>query len=111
MTTSAGVGNLPISTNGGDYPRWSRSRDRLELFFHSSDNRIVAAQIVTRAGRPEVKSLAPLFDARALPGSQRLFYDVAPDGRFLLAVPARETTEAQLTLVLNWPELIRARTP
>jgi serine/threonine protein kinase/Tol biopolymer transport system component len=109
VTSSTGVGRWQISRDGGNYPRWSP--DRRELFFHSPDNRILAAQIDTRTGRPEVKSLTPLFTARALPGAERFFYDVAPDGRFLLAVAASETTEAQLTLVLNWPELIRARTP
>jgi serine/threonine protein kinase len=51
------AGRVQIWPSGGNNPRWSRDRNRHELFFHSSDNKIVAAQIDTRGSQPEVKSL------------------------------------------------------
>jgi eukaryotic-like serine/threonine-protein kinase len=105
VTTSGGTGRWQISTAGGNYPRWSRKGR--ELFFHSPDHKIVAAAIDTSAGGVEVGSLTPLFNARAPEGFGRYFYDVAPDGRFLLGVPVSAAPQVQLTLVLNWPALMK----
>jgi serine/threonine protein kinase len=80
-----------------------------ELFFHSLDNKIVAAPITTAGDRIEVGSLTPLFDARAPDGFARFFYDVASDGRFLLSVPSASTSSAQINLLVNWPRLADGR--
>jgi Tol biopolymer transport system component/aminoglycoside phosphotransferase (APT) family kinase protein len=106
VTTAAGIGRWQISNAGGNYPRWSRNSP--EIFFHSPDNKIVAARIELHTDRIAVMSLTPLFEARAPDGFQRYFYDVAADGRFLLSVPtARATTDTQVNLILNWPALLK----
>ena len=73
-----------------------------ERAFHSLDNKIVAARIETSGDRIEVGALTPLFDARAPEGFARFFYDVAPGGRFLLAVPPPTTAVGQVNLLVNW---------
>ena len=39
------------------------------------------------AGTLEVTSVTPLFDCRPPEGFRRQFYDVTPDGRFLMVTP------------------------
>ena len=98
-------GQQQISTAGGSYPRW-RS-DGKELFYHSLDNRLMAATVRMDAARVEVDAIRPLFELRAPDGQPRNFYDVASDGqRFMIVVPD-ETASTQLTLVSNWPTLVK----
>lgn len=89
-----------VSSDGGIQPRWSRNSR--ELFY-------VAGKTM----------MAVPFGADGLPSgpASRLFdvpihvifrnfapfkYDVAPDGRFLIAVRASENPLPPLVLVLNW---------
>ena len=60
---------------------------------------------MTKAGI-DFAPIEPRFDARAAEGFGRFFYDVAPDGRFLLSVPASTSTTTELTLLTNWPALL-----
>jgi Tol biopolymer transport system component len=95
---------LQISSSGGEYPRWSR--DGKELFFYSS-GRMMAAAVRTTEGRLEVSGVTPLFECRPPEGFSRMFYDVAPDGRFLLMAGSGAPTLTRLTLITNWPQLLR----
>src|SRR5215207_7747828 len=65
---------IPISTAGGNFPRWSRTG--LELFYIAADNRITAATLSVGGGDLTVKSITPLFVAQPTEGLQRYFYDV-----------------------------------
>jgi Tol biopolymer transport system component len=108
LVRSGGAGGRQqVSVSGGNYPRWSR--DGRELFFHSLDNKIVAARIAAAGDRIEVGALTPLFDARAPDGFARFFYDVAPDGRFLLSVPPPTSSVGQVNLLVNWPRIVASR--
>ena len=99
-------GKWQISDNGGNYPRWRR--DGKELFFHSLDNRLMAATVRGDAGRVDVEAVRPLFAMRAPGGGLRSFYDASGDGqRFLLSVSEGQTTATPLTLVTNWPALLK----
>jgi len=99
-------GKQQISSAGGSYPRW-RS-DGKELFYHSLDNRLMAATVRVDAARVEVDAIRPLFELRAPDGLPRNFYDVASDGqRFMIIVPD-DTASTALTLVSNWPTLVKA---
>ena len=94
-----------ISRAGGGYPRW-RS-DQKELFYHSLDNRLMAATVRAEGGRVDVDAVQPLFDMRAPDGLLRNFYDVASNGqRFMIVVPD-DTASSPLTLVSNWPTLVK----
>lgn len=48
-----------------------------------------------------------LFDCRPPEGLRRMFYDVMPDGRFLMMTPTTDALPLSLTLTVNWPQLRR----
>ena len=94
-----------ISRAGGSYPRW-RS-DGKELFYHSPDNKLMAATVRADGGRVDIDAVQPLFEMRAPDGLQRNFYDVTRNGqRFMIVVPD-DTASTPITLVSNWPTLVK----
>jgi Tol biopolymer transport system component len=97
-------GRWQVSATGGNYPRWSH--DGSELYFHTADNKIAATKITETNDRIDFGPIVPLFDARAAEGFGRFFYDVAPDGRFLLSVPANTNLTSELAFITNWPALL-----
>ena len=92
------------STGGGEEPRWSH--DGSELFF-TQGYRVLAAT-VTGGASLEVAAAQPLFEKAFERGGLRPYYDVAPDGRFLM-VSDRPTTEFKL--ILNWFEELKRLVP
>jgi dipeptidyl aminopeptidase/acylaminoacyl peptidase len=86
-----------ISTNGGAVPRWRR--DGKELFFISSDRRVMALTVST--GTAFHAGVAkPLFQTHA---TGFLRYDVTADGqRFLVNTIVEEPNTSLPTIVLNW---------
>jgi protease II len=94
-------GKWQISTNGGDWPVWSR--DGRELYFISADNKMMAVEIKGsgagfQAGVPKV-----LFQ---VPAQEQ--YDVSKDGRFLIHVPVNQNaTDVPITVVKNWQAAIK----
>lgn len=98
-------GKKQISVAGGIYPRWRG--DGQGLFYHSPDNKLMAATIRSDAVRADVTSLKALFPMRAPSGGLRNFYDVTRDGqRFLWSVSAEDGTATPITLLTNWPALV-----
>ena len=103
-------GKWQISTAGGEGPRWSRNGK--ELFYHAG-NRMMVVPVKTsstfQAGTPQ-----PLFDNYFdLRSDAGAVYDVAPDGKWFLAVrPSSEQALArELHIVLNWFEELKGLTP
>ena len=101
-----------VSTDGGDQPLWGP--DGRELFYQSSAGSLVVVSVETdpsfRPGNPEV-----LFEDDYRRGFGR-GYDISPDGqRFLMikdTAPVDGTVvEAQIVLVQNWFEELKARVP
>lgn len=92
-----------VSNAGGGTPLWSR--DGKEIYFIARDNTIMAATIAMVNGEPRIGIPAPLFKAHP-----RNFdfgvYDVTRDGRFLISSAPDEST-APLTLISNWPALVK----
>jgi hypothetical protein len=88
-------GKWQISTNGGDYPVWSR--DGKELFYIAPDRKMMAVEVKSgpkfEAGTP-----TPLFTAR-LAG---VGFDVSKDRRFLIPIQAEQAASAPMTVVINW---------
>jgi Tol biopolymer transport system component len=91
-----------VSPAGGGYPRWSR--DGREIYFVSA-GRLFAASVRASATGVAVASVDPLFDVRPPSGFRRHFYDVGPDGRFLMMTETAPPGPTQLTLALNWSAL------
>ncbi len=92
-------------SKGGGLPRW-RS-DGAELFYMTTDGRIMSLSIHLgidgiEAGQPQM-----LFQTRPVPKSWNL-YDVSPDGqRFSVNVPLEWTSAAPITVVTNWTEKLK----
>jgi WD40 repeat protein len=85
---------IRVTTAGGTEPRWRR--DGSELYFRRGSG-IHAARFQIGSSTTAAPS-APLFDAGAAVRS----YDVSPDGRFLLNLPAPMQTPSSITLVHHW---------
>jgi Tol biopolymer transport system component len=93
-------GKWSVSPNGGSFPIWRR--DGRELFYRAPGGQLMAVPIA--AGSELQPGVAvPLFNPSAAVGALGLgtFYDVAPDGRFLINVFV-ERTSPPATVVLNW---------
>ena len=105
VTRFRGEGRWQVSSAGGSYPRWSS--DGRELYFYTPNNKISAVRIAASGDALEVGPVTPLFDARPPSGFGRYFYDVAPDGRFLLTVPTSTNTSTMVTLFVNWPATVQ----
>jgi eukaryotic-like serine/threonine-protein kinase len=106
---SRNAGRMQISIDGGIEPVWAR--DGTELFFRGS-GQIMAVRFAEGqtpvASRP-LPLLADGYSRNLGPIAQ---YDVAPDGRFLMAVPTKEAAlPAQLVLVHNWFEELNRKVP
>jgi Tol biopolymer transport system component len=102
-------GKWQVSREGGSQPRWRA--DGRELFYISTDRRMMAAQV--RTDQPAFETGAPqaLFETRlsnvegSNPWSQ---YAVAADGHaFLVNRLAADASSTPITVVLNWPALER----
>jgi eukaryotic-like serine/threonine-protein kinase len=97
------VGKWQVSANSGYLPVWSY--DGRELYFTNADNtRMMAAEIRPGAtfqnGPPK-----ELFPIRMAPSFSR--FDVGKDGRFLVPTITDESANVQITVVLNWPQLLK----
>jgi len=101
-------GKFLVSTAGGNDPRWRR--DGREIFYVSDgDKQMMATPVTANGSTVEVGAARPLFNLPALPTDQgRAFYDVSADGqRFLVNTVEEQAGVAPITVVVNWPALLR----
>ena len=92
-------GKWQVSPGGGCYPRWRH--DGKELFYLSTDNKIVAAEVRGDASSFSVGAVNALFETRVYRSAFGGF-DVAADGqRFIVAYEPGQPNVA-ITLVENW---------
>jgi len=100
-------GKWQVSTAGGDWPRWGR--DGKEIFYLAPGfDRLMAAAVNGGASAFEVGDVRPLFDTGGATPNQAWMYDISPDGqRFLVNTLAEEAASAPITLVVNWPALLK----
>jgi hypothetical protein len=103
----SGAGRWQLSTEGGSEPRWRA--DGRELFFIGPDHRMMAVPITGGAsfdhGLP-----VPLFATRVadFANPYRTSYAVTPDGqRFLVSGVAENATPPSVTVIVNWPALMK----
>ena len=109
-------GKLQISNGGGRYPVWSNNGR--ELFFRTDDNRIMVAAYKVKgdsfvADQPRVWSEKRIADmGSAIIGN----YDLAPDGKRVVALMPAETAKAQqaqnkVVFLMNFFDELRRKVP
>jgi len=101
-------GRWQITAQGGIEPKWKR--DGRELYYLALDGKLMAVPVnagaTFQAGSPSVLFQTPLLLNRGQSPRDRR-YDVAPDGRFLIAVPTSTApTQTPVTAVVNWTALL-----
>jgi len=91
-----------VSGNGGSFPRWSR--DGKELFYRALDGTLMVASVRNGLHGLEFGTPASLFRVPESVGMFAYPYDVAPDGKRILAlVPSKADTDIPSLIVLvNW---------
>jgi Tol biopolymer transport system component len=106
-------GQRQISIGGGRFPLWSR--DGRQLFFQTTDQRVIVVDYSTTrdsfaVGKPRQWAKTLLMDTGAYSN-----YDLAPDGKRIAAtvekaeISSQKTT--QLTVLLNFFDELRRRVP
>jgi len=101
------TGKWQISASGGEGPTWRR--DGKELFYLAPDNKLMALAVSTDSASFQAGIPKELFQAQLIPSrTLRNIYVVSPDGqRFLMLVPAGEAKPSPITVVVNWPTLLK----
>jgi eukaryotic-like serine/threonine-protein kinase len=110
-------GKWLVSAAGGTQARWSR--EGKELYYIAPDNRLMAVPIRSDSigGTFDIGATIPLFRTNIVTaGASGVIttasgpkpqYAVAPDGRFLMVVPATEATvPAPIAIVTNWTSIL-----
>ena len=94
-------GKYQISHAGGWLVRWSK---RNQLFFLTTGNQLMEADLSFNAQSLQVRALRPLFQVNLIDTAAPLF-DVSADGRRVLAVSPARAEASSIGLLLNWPAL------
>jgi eukaryotic-like serine/threonine-protein kinase len=96
-------GKWQVSVGGGEQPRWQS--DGRELFYLSSDSKMMAVPVTTGANF-EARTPVALFQAtprQPIPIFDLFVYDVSRDGqRFLINTQVKQPESAPMSIVLNW---------
>jgi serine/threonine protein kinase len=101
-------GKWQVSISGGDAPCWRK--DGLEIYYFSSDNKVMAADVAVKAGSVEVSHVRPLFEVPSIIQAPTTDFIAAGDGkRFLMNVPIERQNQTPLRLVLNWDLLLEKK--
>jgi Tol biopolymer transport system component/predicted Ser/Thr protein kinase len=103
-------GRKRISTAGGQFPEWGAGGR--ELFYLSPDDKLM--EVSLKVGADTIESSAPreLFQL-PLPGFGvgggvgRSPYEASRDGRRFLVLTSSETAPQPLTVIVNWPALLK----
>jgi Tol biopolymer transport system component len=98
-------GQWQVSTAGGGMPRWRA--DGKELFYIAADSKLMAVDITTgtafQSGVPHALFVTPIVPTMGV-----FRYAVTRDGkRFLMAVPAVQTAQPPVHIVVNWEAGLR----
>jgi serine/threonine protein kinase len=98
-------GKWQVSPEGGCGPRWRR--DGKEIFYLSSDNKMMVTEVKSSGSSFEIGSTHALFSTRAYGVFGR--FDVSADGqRFAIPFEAGQPSAA-IALVVNWPTELKQK--
>jgi len=109
------AGRWQISTNGGRFPVWSRNGQ--ELWYAAPDDRVMMVTYTAKGpsfapDKPRVWSLTPILALGMLWN-----FDLAPDGKRILAFPAAPMSDGDdkasvhVTVLLNFFDELKRRLP
>lgn len=96
-----------VSTNGGVQGRWSR--DGREIYYLSPDGVMMAVPVDSAGSRPVFGRPHALFKTPIQVSSAVDQFAVGPDGRFLLSRPLADPDQEAVTMIVNWPSLLKRR--
>ena len=99
-----------VSSGGGHEPTWSD--DGKEIFF-TNGTKMMAARVTALDPSPVIETPHQLFEGGFATDTLDLvlrFYDVAPDGRFLVVKPA-ELRSPSIVVTQHWDQELNARLP
>jgi dipeptidyl aminopeptidase/acylaminoacyl peptidase len=106
------AGRWMVSGGGGYMPLWAHSGR--ELFFVSTDRRLMVVDVETEGEEFEMGEPRPLFeipeDFRV--GPRHVAFDISPDDREFIMVRALDFSEMEsspVILVMNWVEELKER--
>ncbi len=91
-----------ISMGGGGSPEWGPAGD--ELFYIGPGNKLMSVKLKVGAESVEPSTPRELFSVAGP-------YRVALDGKRFLVLAGSESGPPPLQLILNWPALLKKRTP
>ena len=102
-------GKKRISTSGGQFPKWGAGGR--ELFYMSPENKLMAASL--KLGTETVEPLAPreLFQLPVRSSTGGPTYEPSSNGQRLLVLTSPERAQEPLTVVVNWPALLKNGAP
>ena len=101
-----GSGKWQISSDGGYSPRWRH--DGKELFYILGGHEVMSADVTTTGESLSVGKVRPVCQAHMLALSNvRGAYDVTAEGRKIAVITTSNEPSEPLTLVANWPALIK----
>ena len=101
------TGRWQISAAGGTQPMWRH--DGKELYYLGPDGKLMAVEVDTTAATFQAGIPKELFQTQLVPTSfWRNIYVASPDGqRFLMITPASQAKPEPITVVMNWPTLLK----
>jgi serine/threonine-protein kinase len=107
-------GKWQISNGGGQEPLFARSGG--ELFFRTLDNQIMVASYTVQGDSFVPEKPRIWWGGKRLAAAGPVTYDVAPDGKRILALMPAESAEGQkaqdhVTFLLNFFDYLRQRVP
>jgi Tol biopolymer transport system component len=97
-------GKWQISAAGGSMPHWSSAGKT--IYYTGPDNKVFAVDVNAQGNGFQVGASHPIFDA-VLRTNQRSPYDVTPGSRFLANAMLEKATPTPITLLVNWPALVK----
>jgi len=98
-----------VSIDGGSEPVWRV--DGKEIFYLALDGKMMAVSVESRPAGLKLGTPEALFLTSLEIDSPLRQYDVSVDGkRFLVARPLQEAASLPITVVVNWPELMKKGT-
>jgi serine/threonine protein kinase len=95
-----------VSKAGGSHPAWRA--DGKEIFYLAADHKMMSVPVHSDASSLKLGPPKPLFQTRLQMDVGPRQYDVSADGeRFLLAQPLEDSASVPITVIVNWPALLK----